>query len=244
MQALLASPQQLNWGKPGLSVLILEARERLGGRILTIPSVEHGFPIELGAELFPESCRKSGTFFRNRREDLEVEGDVWCADGRLLPCDFTDDVNRVLDRMDDGAPDQSFADFLQCCCREDASVDERAKERALRYVVGFNAADPEQVGVHWLAKGLREEQGGQGEPVVPSKEWLCGFDQNSPVSFSGDSRHREDQCHGHRDQVAGEYGDGVDGGIRGQELVSSEESSPHRAPIHPEDRGRREGRCD
>jgi len=42
-------------------------------------------------------------------------------------------------------------------------IDERAKRHALNYVVGFNAADPEQVGVHWLAKGMREEQQIRGD---------------------------------------------------------------------------------
>jgi monoamine oxidase len=100
---------------------------------------------------------------------VEVEGELWCSDGRLRPCNFIDDVNRVLARMDDGDPDQSFADFLQSCCREDSSVNERAKKRALRYVVGFNAADPGQVGVHWLAKGLREEQEVMGERAFRPK---------------------------------------------------------------------------
>ena len=154
-------------GKAGLSVLLLEARERLGGRILTIRSSESGFPIELGAEFIHGVVPQVWSILSaEHAEVLEVEGDVWCEDGLLRPCDFTDDVNRVLERMDVNAPDQSFADFLQSCCGQDSSV---AKERALRYVVGFNAADPEQVGVHWLAKGLREEQEVMGDRAFRSR---------------------------------------------------------------------------
>lgn len=154
-------------GKAGLSVLILEARERLGGRILTIRSSKSEFPIELGAEFIHGVVPQVWHLFSEEHaEILEVEGDVWCADDSLRPCDFTDDVNRVLERMDDSAPDQSFADFLQSCCRQDSPV---AKERALRYVVGFNAADPEQVGVHWLAKGLKEEQEVMGDRAFRSR---------------------------------------------------------------------------
>lgn len=121
-------------GKAGLSVLLLEARERLGGRILTIRSSESGFPIELGAEFIHGVVPQVWSILSaEHAEVLEVEGDVWCEDGLLRPCDFTDDVNRVLERMDVNAPDQSFADFLQSCCGQDSSV---AKERALRYVVG------------------------------------------------------------------------------------------------------------
>ena len=36
--------------KAGLSVLVVESRERIGGRILTLQSSAGSFPIELGAE--------------------------------------------------------------------------------------------------------------------------------------------------------------------------------------------------
>jgi len=157
-------------GKAGLSVLLLEARERLGGRILTTRSSSSEFPIELGAEFIHGIVPQTwDLLLEEHAEIVEVEGDLWCSDGRLRPCDFTDDVDRVLERMDDGVPDQSFADFLRSCCRGDSPVKERAKERARRYVVGFNAADPEQVGVHLLAKGLREEQEVKGERAFRSK---------------------------------------------------------------------------
>ena len=157
-------------GKAGLSVLILEARERLGGRILTIHSSTGEFPIELGAEFIHGVVPQVWSLLlEGHAEILEVEGDIWCSDGRQLLCDFNDDVNRVLERMDDVAPDQSFADFLRSCCRGTSPVDERAKERAQSYVVGFNAADPEQVGVHWLAKGLREEEQVMGDRAFRSR---------------------------------------------------------------------------
>jgi len=154
-------------GKAGLSVLLLEARERLGGRILTIRGYESGFPIELGAEFIHGVVPQVWNILSEEHaEILEVDGDVWCAEGPLRLCDSAGDVNRVLERMDDNAPDQSFAGFLESCCGQDSSV---AKERALRYVVGFNAADPEQVGVHWLAKGLKEEQEVMGDRAFRSK---------------------------------------------------------------------------
>jgi monoamine oxidase len=157
-------------GKAGLSVLILEARERLGGRILTIRSSSSAFPIELGAEFIHGVVPEVWNLLQEEHAEIvELEGDVWCSNARLLLCDFTDGVNRVLERMDDGAPDQSFADFLRSCCRGDSPIDEPVKQSALRYVVGFNAADPEKVGVHWLAKGLREEQEVQGDRAFRSR---------------------------------------------------------------------------
>ena len=148
----------LGLAKAGLSVVILEARERIGGRILTLRSSLSGFPIELGAEFIHGLAPQlRNPLIESRAEISEVEGDAWCRDARLLPCDFGNDVDRVFEQMRDSEPDRSFAEFLRSCC-QDATIDERAKRRALNYVVGFNAADPEQVGVHWLVKGMREEQ--------------------------------------------------------------------------------------
>ena len=62
--------------------------------------------------------------------------------------------------MDDRAPDQSFMDFLQHCWPDSSA---EAKQHALNYVTGFNAADPAQVGVHWLVKEMRAEEKIDGE---------------------------------------------------------------------------------
>jgi monoamine oxidase len=157
-------------GRAGLSVLVVEGRERIGGRILTLRSSANEFPIELGAEfihgLVPQVWNP---LQENQVEITEVAGDVWCWDGQLVPCDFTGDVDRVLDQMDGGVPDQSFAEFLRSCCKSMPVVDERTKKRALSYVVGFNAADPEKVGVHWLAKGMREEHAVMGDRAFRSR---------------------------------------------------------------------------
>lgn len=157
-------------GRAGLSVLVVESRDRIGGRILTLRNSANEFPIELGAEfihgLVPQVWNP---LQENQVEISEVAGDAWCWDGQLVPCDFTGDVDRVLDEMDGGAPDQSFAEFLRSCCKGRSGVDERSKRRALSYVVGFNAADPEKVGVHWLAKGMREEHEVMGDRAFRSK---------------------------------------------------------------------------
>src|SRR5215475_4577652 len=75
--------------KAGRSVLILEGRERIGGRILTQRTSAGGFPIELGAEfihgLAPQLWEP---LVESRAQIHEVEGDAWCLDARLLPCDF------------------------------------------------------------------------------------------------------------------------------------------------------------
>jgi monoamine oxidase len=62
--------------------------------------------------------------------------------------------------MDDRAPDESFADFLR---KQPPSIDDAAKQHALRFVTGFNTADPHVVGVHWLVRSQRAEQQIEGD---------------------------------------------------------------------------------
>ncbi len=156
----LAAASEL--AESGLSVVMLEARDRIGGRIFTLQDSRLQFPIELGAEFIHGRPPEIWDLLRKHKVPItEVDGDNWCVrDGRLSPCDFFSEVDDILQRMDDRAPDESFRSFLQRCCPE-ASAE--AKQHALSYVMGFNAADPAQVGVHWLVKEMRAEEKIDGE---------------------------------------------------------------------------------
>jgi len=146
----------------GLSVILLEARDRIGGRIYTLNDLGQQFPIELGAEFVhgrpPEIME---VLRQNKIPVSEVDGDNWCfQDGRLSSCDFFSEVDKILQRMNDDGPDESFASFLRRCC-PDASPN--AKKHALSYVAGFNAADPAQVSVHWLVRQMKAEEKIEGD---------------------------------------------------------------------------------
>jgi monoamine oxidase len=152
-------------GLAGLSVVLLEARDRIGGRIFTQRDPVCNAPVELGAEFIhgrpPEIWRP----LTERGVPItEVDGENWCfQSGQLFRCDFLSQVDAIMKEMDDRSPDETFLSFLQKCCPESKNNSE-AKEQALRYVTGFNAADPDLVGVHWLVKGMRaEEQIGGGQ---------------------------------------------------------------------------------
>jgi monoamine oxidase len=148
-------------------VSVLEARNRIGGRIFTRSDPVCHAPIELGAEFIhgrPPEIWKLLKKWRVRVK--EVDGDTWCVqNGRLDKCDFFSEVDEILKEMDDRKPDESFVDFLKHCCRKSKTNSriQEAKERALGYVTGFNAADPSQVSVHWLVKGMRAEEQIEGE---------------------------------------------------------------------------------
>ena len=154
-------------GRSGLSVIVLEARERVGGRMFTQLDAVSGAAIELGAEFIhglpPEIWEPLQA---NNISVIEAQGENWCHEkGRLSPCDFFSKVEQILSRMDASAPDESFRSFLDRCCPDsDKDAEQReAKERALGYVVGFNAADPDLVGVHWLVKSMRAEERIEGD---------------------------------------------------------------------------------
>ena len=146
----------------GLKVIILEAHDRIGGRIYAQHDPVLDRPIELGAEfihgMFPEIWEP----LQSQNISIhEVEGDNWCVrQNQLSTCDFFEDVNKILEQMDARQPDESFLSFLQ---RKfpDAGASPKQKEileRAVAYVSGFNAADPDRVGVHWLVKGMEGEE--------------------------------------------------------------------------------------
>lgn len=149
-------------GESGFSVLLLEARDRLGGRIFTRCEPGCAAPIELGAEFIhglpPEIF---GPLAGSGADIVEVEGQNWCVSkGELGPCRFFSRVDSILEKMDDSVPDESFLDFLnrRFPNPQHDPKQEEARRRALGYVSGFNAADPDRVGVHWLVRGMRAER--------------------------------------------------------------------------------------
>jgi|SRR5579862_403878 len=149
-------------GHAGLAVLILEARNRLGGRMFTKHNPALPYPIELGAEFIhgmpPEIWQP---LQQAKVKIIEVSGQSWCVEnGRICACDFFDEVDEILKKMDDRSPDESFLAFLNRCCPK---ASDAAKQRTLGYVVGFNAADPALVGVHWLLQGMRAEESIEGD---------------------------------------------------------------------------------
>ncbi len=156
----MAAASQL--GRAGFSVRILEARDRIGGRVLTLRDEICDAPVELGAE-FIHGCPPEilDPLKHAKVKITEIDGDSWCSDrDHLSKCKFESQVDSILDKMDDTAPDQSFEQYLDRCCKH-ATPD--AKRRATSYVSGFNAADPALVGVHWLVQGMRAEEEIQGD---------------------------------------------------------------------------------
>ena len=101
----------------GLRVLILEARDRIGGRLWTTHA-PNGEPVELGAEFILGRPRAIFDLVRSANLDVcELSGPQWIhADGKLQRSpDFFTYIKSILDQMDDSGPDRSFASFLNAC---------------------------------------------------------------------------------------------------------------------------------
>jgi monoamine oxidase len=147
----------------GLKVQILEARDRIGGRMFTKIGPVIKAPVELGAEFIHGRPPEIWQPLEEHRISIsEVDGDIWCRENhKLQPCDFFSEVDQILGRMNDSGPDESFLDFLHRCfpdSPDESPQRKEAKQHALNYVTGFNAADPAQVSVHWLVQEMRAEE--------------------------------------------------------------------------------------
>lgn len=144
----LAAARELR--RSGLQVVVLEARDRLGGRILTVRDPRLPLPVELGAEFVHGAAPLTHRILTEAGiATCDVAGEHWRARrGRLAPTRLWEPVDRVLRRIDRRAPDRSFDDFL-AALGDRASAGDRRAARA--FVQGYHAADPAEIGVRSLA---------------------------------------------------------------------------------------------
>ena len=157
----------------GLSVTLLEARNRVGGRVHTVMDSLYHAPVELGAEFIHGYAPEIWIPLQQKNKTIrEVSGDAWCVEkGSLAPCSFFEQVSEVLERMDPNQPDDSFLSFVNRCCpnAKNDPRQEAIKQRAIAYVAGFNAADPARVGVHWLIAQMKAEERLEGDRAFRSE---------------------------------------------------------------------------
>lgn len=165
----LAAADELR--RKGLTVAVFEARDRIGGRILTHRDARVPLPIELGAEFVHGEAPETERILRDAgRLILEVEGEDWEAEnGRLRRGESQwEQIDRLLKKIDTSGPDLSFADFL--ARRPGGKSLARAREEARQFVQGFHAADLEQISAHSLA-------GSDSGEARNSGRVLEGYDQ-------------------------------------------------------------------
>ena len=145
----------------GVEFAVLEARDRIGGRILTRRDSRTGAPIELGAEFIHGSAEDLESVLQEARlRTIEIDGPRWTPGrtGLRKADDFWTRLDRVMGRLSADGEDESFQRFLD---RRPGGRRLAADRRLAReYVEGFHAADPRLVSARALA-----EDGSPGEDV-------------------------------------------------------------------------------
>jgi monoamine oxidase len=138
----------------GLKVLVVEAQDRIGGRIWTRHVGDEA--IELGAEFIHGRPPELWALIEEAGlETYERHGAQVCfEDGALSDCSGAmDAVFEPLENLEDfEGPDMSFAEYLD---RERTPMEERG--RIIGYVEGFNAADHREVSVASLGAQQKAE---------------------------------------------------------------------------------------
>ena len=151
----------------GAGCVVLEARDRVGGRIHTEWADGCATPIELGAEFihgFAAPIRLLAKRYGLRA--LDVAGERYERSGtRLAPArDSWARVDHVLRRLDPARdPDRSLADALRAW-RGTLPAEDLAQAR--QFIEGFDAADPAVVSERWLAH--------TGSPLRDGRDSLVG----------------------------------------------------------------------
>jgi len=148
----LAAARDLS--QAGLRLVLLEARPRIGGRILTLREEDTALPIELGAEFIhgnadetQELCsagrlivdRLSAPHYYARGGSLKPVPDFWGT---------VEDYSRTLRKRFDGkgSRDRSFAETLA-----HSRLSPQRRDLLLQYARGFQGADPHHLSARSIA---------------------------------------------------------------------------------------------
>ncbi|HZO22312.1 MAG TPA: NAD(P)/FAD-dependent oxidoreductase [Steroidobacteraceae bacterium] len=137
------------------SVLILEARDRVGGRVWTRHEPDLAAPIELGAEFIHGRVPETLELLQAAgKAALDTSGAHWSMrQGRLEQRteDLFAQIQSALERAHVlQQPDLSFGAFLDRSVQQGLSPE--ARNMARTFVEGFDAADPARVSTHFVAK--------------------------------------------------------------------------------------------
>ncbi len=168
----------------GQSVILLEARDRIGGRLLTVRDSSTDLPIELGAEFVhgrpPELLdliREAGLTLYTR------EGEFVCFEnGKLDDCGFFGEAFDLLEDLP-ASPDMTFSEFLA-----QKHPPERIAMRAKAYVEGFNAADANRIGTAALRRQQQAEHEIEGDcsfRIIEGYDRLAAYVHDRFVAAGG-----------------------------------------------------------
>jgi monoamine oxidase len=152
----------------GCSVLVLEARDRIGGRIFTLSDGQLEASLELGAEFIHGHAPATGELLRSAG-GLRIDtagGRFRVSEGRTSAQENVfGSVHRLMQEVD-ALPDLdlSVEDFLARFAADHTLDSARAYARMM--VEGFDAADPRRASVRAIAAEWNSMDGGQARPAT------------------------------------------------------------------------------
>jgi len=150
--------------RAGLRVLCLEARDRIGGRVLTAHDPLSPIPIELGAEFIHGRPPEIWEIVRSARLAVyDCEDHATLSEGGKLheAKQMGEHLGRVMDDLQLSASESNDESFLHFLDRSPYS--EVTKRWATAYVEGFNAARKEIISVASLAEDARAAEAIDGD---------------------------------------------------------------------------------
>jgi len=175
----LAASQGL--AEVGRRVLLLEARDRVGGRVWSETAAADG-PIELGAELVHGQPEVTLDLLRAAGSCVEaIEGKHWVAEGgRIEPLDEdrTGQLEELLDRAKQVKSDESATVFLERAVADDPRR-RYAADWARRLVEDFDAADTRRAGVLTLVEEWSGDTAAQSSVGRPRGSYATLIDYMS-----------------------------------------------------------------
>lgn len=174
----------------GKTVILIEARDRPGGRIHTINDSRFAMPVELGAE-FVHGNLKLTRLLLNKAgvPSYEVTGSIWRKQGHGLEkeSDFIQDYSLIKRRLNNLEQDIPVAQFLDQYLS--APKEEKIKRSLRSYVEGYYAADTNRASSFALRDELQQNDDTQYRVeggYIQLVQFLIGElkKKNTPFLFS------------------------------------------------------------
>lgn len=145
----------------GSHVILLEARNRIGGRICTLPNHGFSFPAEAGAEFIHGDLPITSAMLESAGiRSNAMQGKIFkLGKGKLKEDDlFGNELEQLLQALQELKTDMTLGEFLR---RHFPGTEHSAfRDSITRFVEGYNAADLSKVS----ALAIREEWSQDDEP--------------------------------------------------------------------------------
>ena len=153
--------------RAGRTVVLVEPRARVGGRIMTRRSKRYGFPVDLGPEFVHGNPPETRAIVPDATHEIiklnERERVFWR--GELSPADG-DRLEKVMAAMSERVPDQPIIKAI-----DEMGLDPLTHGLVLSFIEGFNAADA----WHLSTNAILEETRGAQDDLLDNYRLLTGY---------------------------------------------------------------------